>query len=82
MFSLASLAENMSPENGASAVQYEAVLGDMHFEWCFKRQPFGYEVRNRYSFKALDATQSGGNDVLCWDYGDGLHQQCKFFKDL
>lgn len=62
-------------ENGATCVQYSAVANDMKFEWCFKRQAFGYEIRNRASLKAVDATQSGGNDVLTWDFGDGLHQQ-------
>lgn len=61
--------------NGDNVVQYPIVSEDMMFEWCFKRQPKGYEVRNRLSLKALDATQDGGTNVLTWDYGENDHQQ-------
>lgn len=61
--------------NGDNVVQYPLMYGDLLLEWCFKRQPNGYEIRNRLSSKALDATQDGGYNVLTWDYGDNDHQQ-------
>lgn len=61
--------------DGADIIEEAAVDGQYQYEWCFVARGDGYEIKNRGSAMSMDATQSGGLNILQWSYWGGLNQQ-------
>ncbi len=68
--------EGERKENGANIFTEAAGQGGQRHEWCFiKREGEGYEIQNRFSQFSMDATLSGGYNVLSWGYWGGANQE-------
>ncbi len=67
--------EGASRDNGANILQQTAIVGLPHYEWCFIKHDDSYEIKNRFTRISMDATLSGGYNVLQWGYWGGDNQE-------